>query len=81
VTHNTLLLRETNSLEHNLNRYWEAVEQSSILSERQIYNFSSNIIQQSEGRFKFKHPTTIDFKQLGSSSLTTERIHHATELK
>ena len=26
-------------------------------------------------------PTTVESKQLGSSRLTTERIHHATELK
>jgi len=77
VTHNTLLLWETNRLEHKHNRYWEAVEQSSIISERQIETISCNIIQQSEGRFKFKHPTTMDSKQLGSFRLTTERIHQA----
>jgi len=28
--------------------------------------------------FKFKHPTTMASKQLGSSRLTTERKQHAT---
>jgi len=79
----TFLLREDNSLEHNLNRFWEVnpVEQSTVTIEQQVceQHFITHTTQQQDGRFVFRLPTKVDHKQLGSSHLSAERRLHAIE--
>ena len=71
----TFLLREDNSLEQNLNRFWqvENVEQSTMSTEQQACkeNFVTRTTQQ-DGRFVVRLPTKMDPKQLGSSRLSAE---------
>jgi len=51
----TFLLREDNSLEHNLNRFWvvEPVEQPTMTTEQQEckQHFITHTTQQKDGRF------------------------------
>ena len=79
------MLREDNSLEHNLNRSSEVepVEQSTMTKEQQAceQHFISHTTQQPDGRFVVRLPTKIDPKQLGSSSLTVEQGLHIFERK
>ena len=78
----TFLLREDNSLEHNLNRFWEVepVEQSTMTTEQQAceQHFVTHTTQQ-DGRFIVRLPTKMDPKQLGSSRLSAESRLHAIE--
>jgi len=78
----TFLLREDNSLEQNLNRFWEVepVEQATMNTEQQACeeHFVTHTIQQ-DGRFVVRLPTKMDSKQLGSSRLSAERRLHAIE--
>jgi len=79
----TFLLREDNSLEHNLNRFWEVepVDPSTMTKEQQVceQHFIIHTAQQDDGRFVFRLPTKMDPKQLGSSRLAAERRLHAFE--
>ena len=79
----TFLLREHNSLEHNINRFWEVehVEQSTMTKEQQAceQHFISHATQQSDERFVVRLPTKMDSKQLGSSRLSAERRLHVSE--
>jgi hypothetical protein len=72
----TFLLREDNSLEHNLNRFWEVepLEQSTMTTEQQACerDFITHTTQQQDGRFIVRLPTKMDPKQLGSSRLSAE---------
>jgi len=78
----TFVLQEDNSLEHNLNRFWEVepVEQSTMTTEQQVCEqyFITHKTQQDDGRF-VRLPTKMDPKQLGSCRLTAERRLHAFE--
>ena len=60
----TFLLREDNSLEHNLNRSWEVepVEPSTMTTEQQVceQHFITHTTQQDDGRFVFRLPTKMD---------------------
>jgi len=79
----TFLLREYNSLKHNLNRFREVepVEPSTITTEQQVceQHFITHTSQQDDGRFVVRLPTKMDPKQLGSSRLAAERRLHAFE--
>ena len=79
------LLREDNSMEHNLNRSWEVepVEPSTITTEQQVceQHFITHTTQQDDGRFVVRLPTKMDPKQHESSRLTTQRSLHAFERK
>jgi len=80
----TFLLREENSLEHNLNRFWEVelMEQSTMTTKQQACeNFLTNTTQQQDGRFVVRLPTKVDPKQLRSSRSSTERRLHAIECR
>jgi len=70
----TFLHREANSLEHNLNRFWEVetVEQSTMRTEQQVcaQHFITHTTQQQDGRTVVRLPTKLDRKQLGSSRLS-----------
>jgi hypothetical protein len=83
VSHNIFLLREDNSLEHNLNRFWEveSVEQSTMTADQQACeeHFLTHTIQQPNGRFVVKLPTKMEPNQLAASRLSAERRLHATE--
>jgi len=69
----TLLLREDNSLEHNLNSSWEVehLEPSTMTTEQQVceHHFITHTTQQDDGRFDVRLPTKMDPKQLVSSRL------------
>jgi hypothetical protein len=77
------LLREDNSLERNLNRFWEVepVEQSTMTAEQQVCeeHFLTHTTQQPDGRFVVKLPTKMEPNQLGASRLSAERRLHAIE--
>jgi len=77
------MLREDNSLEHNLNRSSEVepVEQSTMTKEQQAceQHFISHTTQQPDGRFVVRLPTKMDPKLLGSSRLSAERRLHIFE--
>jgi len=79
----TFLFREGNSLEHNLNRFWEVepVERSTVKKEQQDgeQHFITHTKQQDDGRFVVRLSTKMDPKQLGSSRLSAERTLHAIE--
>ena len=81
----TFLLQEDNSLEHNLNRFWEVepVELSTMTAEQQACeeHFLTHTTQQSDGRFVVRLPTKMEPKQLGASHLSAERRLHAIECR
>jgi len=84
-TQHTFLLREANSLKHNLNRFWkvEPVEQTTMTTEQQVCekHFITHTTLQRDGRFVVRFPTRMDTKQLRSTRLSTERRLHAIELR
>jgi len=67
------LLREDNSLEHNLNRSREVepMEPSTMTTEQQVckQHVITHKTQQNDGRSAVRLPTKMDPKQLGSSRL------------
>jgi len=75
-------IREENSLEHNLKRFWEVepVEQSTMKTEQQVYeqHFITHTTEPQDGRFVFRLPRKMDPKQLASTRLSAERRLHAT---
>jgi len=79
----TLVLREDNSLEHSLNRFWdvEAVEQSTMTKEQLAceQHFIWHTTLQPDGRFVVRLPTKMDPKQLGFLRLSVDRRLHAIE--
>ena len=79
----TFMLREDNSLEHNLNgsREVELVEPSTMSAEKQVckQNVISHTTQQPDGRYIVWLPTKKVPKQLTSSRLSAERRLHAIE--
>jgi len=79
----TFLLQEDNSLEHNLNHFWEVepVEQSTMTTEQQAceQHFITHTTQQQDGRVVVRLPTKMDPKQLGSSHPSAERRLHDIE--
>jgi hypothetical protein len=79
----TFLLRDDNSLEHNINHFWEeeTMEQSTMTTEQQAceQHFITHATQQQDGRFVVRLPTKLNPKQLGSSHLSAERRLHAIE--
>jgi len=70
------MVREDNSVEHNLNssREVEPVEPTTITTEEQVckQHVISHTTQQAGGGSVVRLPTKMDPKQLGSSRLTTE---------
>jgi len=64
----TFLVRQDNSLEHNLSRFWEveAVEQPTMTAEKQAceQHFSTHTPQQQDGRFVVKLPTKMVLSSL-----------------
>jgi len=79
----TFLLREDNSLEHNLNRSKEVepVEPSTMTTEQQVckQHVITHTTQQDDGGSVLRLPTKMDPKQLGSSCLAAERRLHIFE--
>jgi hypothetical protein len=79
----TFLLREDNSLEHNLNRFWEVepVDQPTMTAEQQACeeHFLTHTTQQPDGRFVVRLPTKMEPNQLELSRLSAERRLHAIE--
>jgi len=81
-TQHTFLLREDNSLEHNLNRFWEVelVELSSMTAEQaREEHFLTHTTQQPDGIFVVRLPIKIEPNQLATSQLSSERRSHAIE--
>jgi len=74
------MLRENNSLEHNLNRSNEVepVEPSTMTTEQQvcIQHVITHTTQQDDGGSVDRLPTKMDPKQLGTSRLAAERRLH-----
>jgi hypothetical protein len=81
----TFLLREDNSLKHNLNRFWEVEpeELSTMTAKQQACeeHFLIHTTQQSDGRFVVRLLTKMEPNQLGASHLSAERRLHAIERK
>jgi len=77
------MLREDNSLEHNLNRSREVepVEPSTMTTEQQVckQHVISQTTQQPDGGSVVILPTKMDPKQRGTSRLTVERRLHIFE--
>jgi len=76
VTQHSFLLRQDNSLEHNMNRFWEVepVEESTMTPEQQAceQHFITNTNQQQDGRFVVRFPLKADPNQLGTSRRSAE---------
>jgi hypothetical protein len=74
----TFLLRNDNSLEQNLNRFWEVeyVESSTMTAEQQACeeHFLSHTTQQRDGRFVVRLPTKREHDELGTSRASAEKI-------
>jgi len=68
---------EDNSLEHNLNLFWEVepVVQTTTTTEQQVCekHFITHTTKQKYGRFVFRLPTNLDHKQIGSTRFSAER--------
>jgi len=79
----TFMVREDNSLEHNLinSREVEPVEPTTMTTEEQVckQHVISHTTQQQDGGSVVRLPTKMDPKQLGSSRLTAERRLHIYE--
>jgi len=79
----TFMLREDNSLEHDLNRSREVepVEPSTMTTEQQVckQHVITHTTQQDDGESVVRLPTKMDHKQLGSSRLAAERRLHIFE--
>jgi len=77
------LLREDNSLEHNLNssNEVEPVEPSAMTTEQQVckQHFFTHTTQQDDGGSVVRLPTKMDPKQLGTSRVAAERRLHIFE--
>jgi hypothetical protein len=82
-TQRTLLVREDNSLEINLNRFWEleSVEPSTMTPEQQACeeNFLTHTSQQQDGRYIVRLPIKGEPNQLGTSRLSAESRLHGIE--
>jgi hypothetical protein len=82
-TQGAFLVREDNSLELNLNRFWEVepVEQSTMTSEQQACeeHFLTHTTQQQHGRYVVRLPIKGEPKQLRTSRLSVERRLHAIQ--
>jgi hypothetical protein len=74
---------DDDSVEKNLNRFWEveSVDHSTMTAEQKACedNFLTHTTQQSDGRFVVRLPTKMDATQLGTSRLSAERRLHAIE--
>jgi len=83
VTQNSLLLREDNSLEHILNRFWkvEPIEQSSMIAEQKACekHFLSHRTRRQYGWFVVSLPTKMEPNHNWIFSPLQSELH-ATEL-